>query len=355
MTNAFRSAGAFALGFATVLLAGEAMADQIIPTDLGVRGRVCIGNLCANNEPFNASTLRLKGNNLRIDLIDNSASFNAPLRDWRIEANSGIVGGPAYLALKDLGNEATGVEGGVAVFQLRSGAPANSLFIASDGDIGMGTAAPGKDLHIIDGSTPTLRLQQDTSGGRSARAWDVGGNEFGFFVNDIVSSSITRTPFGIAAGAPSSSLVVGPSGNVGLGVVPTARLHTIGTVRFGDLPNCASGIKSNNIGLLSCITSSRRFKNIAGDLSAEVALANVMALQPKVGAYKETPQEPEHWLIAEEAADVDPALVGMQDGAPFTVKTQNVVADLVTVIQHQQKIIEAQERRLAALEKSIAQ
>jgi hypothetical protein len=35
------------------------------------------------------------------------------------------------------------------------------------------------------------------------------------------------------------------------------------------------------------------------------------------------------------------------------VKTQNVVTDLVAVIQSQQRIIEEQERRLAALEAAI--
>ena len=79
-----------------------------------------------------------------------------------------------------------------------------------------------------------------------------------------------------------------------------------------------------------------------------------MALQPKVGSYTETPSEPEHWLIAEEAAEVDPAFVGLRNGVPYTVKTQNIVADLVSVIQHQQQIIEDQEGRLAALERAIA-
>ncbi|WP_315835050.1 hypothetical protein [Bradyrhizobium prioriisuperbiae] len=57
---------------------------------------------------------------------------------------------------------------------------------------------------------------------------------------------------------------------------------------------------------------------------------------------------PEHWLIAEEVAAVDPALAGFNDGRPHVVKTQNVVADLVAVVQQQQRQIEALERRLSA-------
>jgi hypothetical protein len=73
-----------------------------------------------------------------------------------------------------------------------------------------------------------------------------------------------------------------------------------------------------------------------------------MALRPRVGAYKETPDVQEHWLIAEDVAAVDPALAGFREGEPYTVKTQNVVADLVAVIQEQQRRIDALERAIAA-------
>ena len=56
---------------------------------------------------------------------------------------------------------------------------------------------------------------------------------------------------------------------------------------------------------------------------------------------------PEHWLIAEEVAAVDPALVGLHEGEPHVVKTQNVVADLILVVQQQQRRIDELERRLA--------
>ena len=41
---------------------------------------------------------------------------------------------------------------------------------------------------------------------------------------------------------------------------------------------------------------------------------------------------------------IDPALAGFKDGKPFTVKTHNVVADLISVIQQQQRRIEALEK-----------
>jgi hypothetical protein len=167
-----------------------------------------------------------------------------------------------------------------------------------------------------------------------------------------------RILFNVNGGGASAMAV--NNGSVGIGTaVPARQLHTTGTVRFAGLPSCTSGIQTNASGDLSCLPSTRAVKNVDGDLSPQVALANVMALRPQVGSYKSTPDVPEHWFIAEEAVNVDPALVGLHEGKPFTVKTQNVVADLVAVvqqqqrqIQEQQRFIEEQRRRLDALERA---
>ena len=95
------------------------------------------------------------------------------------------------------------------------------------------------------------------------------------------------------------------AGNVGIGTTaPAAQLHTTGSVRFAGVANCAAGIVSNAAGTLSCAVSSARFKDIIGALAPERAVANVMALRPRVGTYIETPDVPEHWLIAEDVAAV---------------------------------------------------
>ena len=132
------------------------------------------------------------------------------------------------------------------------------------------------------------------------------------------------------------------------------RIDENGAVNLFALTGCGAGIKSDGAGLLSCIVSSRQFKNITGELPSNVALANIMALRPQTGSYKETPDVPEHWLIAEEVAAVDPALVGLNDGKPHVVKTQNVVADLVVVVQRQVALLEAQQQRIDALERQLS-
>jgi hypothetical protein len=393
----------------TLLGGGHALADEVIPDDLIVQGSTCTGFDCVNNESFGFATLRLKENNLRIDFTDTSGGGNAT-RDWRLEANSRVAGGPSFFAIKDMGDSANGDEGGTAIFTATAAAPANSLFISNTGNVGLGTASPGLDLHINTTDTAALRLEQNAGGGFGAQTWDIGANEANFFVRDVTGGS--RLPLRIRPGAPTSSVDINAAGDVGVGTASpvtklhlfnsgaanvvasfengsrrwsvgvnagtnafriadntaaaaritldttgqvgigtdtlAAQLHTTGSVRFAGVANCAAGIVSNAAGTLSCAVSSARFKDIRGALTAATATANVMALRPQVGSYKETPEVPEHWLIAEDVAAVDSALAGFRDGAPYTVKTQNVVADLVAVIQDQQRRIEALEKAIAA-------
>ncbi|MGH6922320.1 MAG: hypothetical protein ACRED5_00990 [Propylenella sp.] len=409
----------------SLFMSGQAAADDVVNDDQIVIGRECVGLACVNGEAFDFDTIRLKDPNNRIGFVDTSSAPFAT-RDWRIEANSSASGGASYLALKDMGNASTGAEGGTPLLYLSAGAPANSIFVDSAGLVGFGTSTPARRLHVVTGNTPMLRLEQDGSVGLDPQRWDVGGNHTGFFVSesfsvpfvilpDAGSNRLVLTNGGIGMGTlnPTANLeivggtgfkgsflgaaveflargdlgfavvgtdtnhplhlrtnniarmVLATNGNVGIGTTtPAARLHTIGTMRFAGIPNCASGIRSNAAGDLSCIPSTRHLKNIVGALEPDVALQNVMALRPQVGAYKDTPEEPEHWLIAEEVAEVDPALVGLKDGEPYTVKTYGVIADLVAVIQMQQREIEtqqarfemqerrfeAQQRRIAALE-----
>ena len=428
MRNSYRGTCTAALALGAVLMSVTAIADQVIPDDLIVQGSTCVGLDCVNNEVFGFDTLILKENNTRLLFLDTSTSSGFPTNDWRLIANDSANGGANLFAIQD----ATASR---QVFQVNAGAAANSIFVSSSSRVGLRTATPALDLHINTGNTPAHRLEQNNSGGFPAQIWDIAGNEANFFVRDLTGGS--RLPFRIRPGAPTSSIDIAATGNVGIGTAspsqrlqvgsgtgsglariatdavdlffgqnssvafgiaanslaivvqdstkafpmgigtignqplifgttnaerarvtatgevgigttaPAAQLHTTGSVRFAGVAGCGAGIQSDVNGTLSCIISSRQFKNIAGDLEPRVALANVMALRPQVGSYKETPDVPEHWLIAEDAAAVDPALVGHNDGKPYVVKTQNVVADLIAVVQQQQRRIEALEARLA--------
>jgi hypothetical protein len=308
--NALRRTNAAALIVGAMFaFSGSARADDVIADDLIVQGSTCVGLDCVNNETFNFSTLRLKENNTRIDFIDTSVG-SFPTRDWRLEANSSASGGANYFAIKDMGDSSTGAEGGTALLTVTAGARANSIFLGANNKVGFGTAVPLMDLHMLTGNTPAVRFEQDASSGFTAQTWDIAANEANFFVRDVTGGS--RLPFRIRPGAPTSSIDIAASGFVGIGTPsPAANLHvksaanptielqttgasladwtiavansnglfsvrdnvsgnapfkifpgaptnsiTInpsGSLQVASLPNCATGIKTNANGTMSCL------------------------------------------------------------------------------------------------------
>ena len=87
--------------------------------------------------------------------------------------------------------------------------------MSNTGNVGLGTSTPVLDLHIATGNTPALRLEQNASNGFTAQTWDIVGNDANFFVRDVTGGS--RLPFRIRPGAPTSSIDIAASGNVGIG------------------------------------------------------------------------------------------------------------------------------------------
>jgi hypothetical protein len=184
----------------------SALADQQIQDDLVVAGSFCAGIDCFNNESFGFDTIRLKENNLRIKFLDTSGSSSFPTNDWQITVNDSANGGLNKFSIDD-------IDSGLTPFTILAGAPANSIYVASSGNFGLGTATPLVNLHVLANNTPTIRLDQDTSGGWAAQSWDLGGNEAGFFIRDFTNSS--TLPFRIIANAPSSSLYIAADGDIG--------------------------------------------------------------------------------------------------------------------------------------------
>src|SRR5205814_515259 len=111
---------------------------------------------------------------------------------------------------------------GTILFEVDAGAPANSLKISSTGKVGFRTATPVLDLHMNTGDTPAVRFEQNSSGGFTAQTWDIGANEANFFVRDVTGGS--RLPFRIRPGAPTSSIDISATGNVGIGTASPAAL-----------------------------------------------------------------------------------------------------------------------------------
>lgn len=182
---------------------------QVIVDDLIVQGSACVGFDCVNAESFGSDTFRLKENNLRINFDDTSTGGNYPENDWRIVANDSTNGGASYLAFEDS-------TAGVIPFLVEAGAPVNALYVEEDGDVGFGTSSPAVNLHTVDGNTPTLRLDQNGSNGFTPQIWDLAGNETNFIIRDVTNGSLL--PFRIRPGAPTSSIEIGNTGNIGFGI-----------------------------------------------------------------------------------------------------------------------------------------
>lgn len=205
MTGA--ASGALAFGLLTVSNT-SALADQVFNDDVIITFSLCVGNDCNNGESFGFDTLRLKENNLRIHFDDTSNSASFPQNDWRILANETTNGGRSFLAIED-------ATAGRIPFRVEAGAPTHSLVVEADGDVGIKTLEPVVDLHIVEGNTPTVRLEQDGSDGFTPQTWDVAGNEANFFIRDVTNGS--RLSFKIKPGAPENSLFIANDGDIGLG------------------------------------------------------------------------------------------------------------------------------------------
>jgi hypothetical protein len=364
--------------------------------DVVIQGSLGVGFNTVDGESFGYDTIRLKEDNLRIKFEDTSTAAGFPSNDWQLTANDSASGGMNYFAIDD-------VTGSKTPFKVEAGAPTNSFHIGSTGRIGLRTATPVLDVHTKTSNTPGFRLEQDSSGGFTAQTWDIAGNEANFFVRDVTGGS--RLPFRIRPGAPTSSIDIAASGNVGMGIAaPGRQLHLRGTnavfrmdrsmdtasfmiVRVDPsgtplktfmLGTNASGANQgefiiNDMGNAVGGAGSRRMTiNNAGNVqftgtvtaadflqSSSLALkSNVRTLENALDMVNRLRGVRFDWkdsgkgavgLIAEEVDHVLPEVVGhSEDGSAATgVNYANLVAVLVEAVKAQQQTIEGQQEALA--------
>lgn len=205
---------------------------QVFTQDVIVQGSLCVGIDCATTESFSFDTQRFKENNLRIHFNDTSNSASFPGNDWRITINDSSNGGANYFAIED-------ATAGRVPFRIESSAPQNALYVDNNGDIGVGTSTPVLELHVTDGDSPALRLEQDGSSGFGSQIWDMAGNETNFFIRDVTNGS--SLPFRIRPGASQNSIYIDSDSDIGLGTdSPSERLQ----VETGNIY-----VKAGNVGI----------------------------------------------------------------------------------------------------------
>lgn len=213
---------------------------QVFVTDLVVQGSTCTGFDCVNGESFGFDTFRMKENNLRIHFNDTSNSGSFPTADWRIVANDTSNGGANYLAFEDS-------DSGTYPFRVLQGAGNHALYVDAQGDVGLNTSNPIVELHIADGDTPTMRLEQTGASGWTPQTWDVAGNETNFFIRDVTNGS--ELPFKIRPGADDNSIYIDTDSQVGIGTSSVnARFHirTSANEPLMRIENVRTGVVNGN-------------------------------------------------------------------------------------------------------------
>ena len=203
-----------ATAIAAATLPALAQAEVLSEDNPTIRSFLCVGFNCADQDIAGIDDFRVKDNTIRIHFDDVSSS-SSPDNDWRIMINDSASGSDEYFAIQDATR-------GPQIFRLSAGAPENALFMAPTGRIGLKTAMPLRELHMVDANTVTLRMDQ-RGGSAPVQVWDINANHNAFYVTDISNST---TPYRIEPGAPSNSFSIESNGFIGLGTnAPEELLH----------------------------------------------------------------------------------------------------------------------------------
>ncbi|HYC62255.1 MAG TPA: tail fiber domain-containing protein [Thermoanaerobaculia bacterium] len=294
--------------------------ETLFTDDVSAKGGVCAGADCTGTESYAGVTLKLKANNTRLKFEDTSTAAGFASTDWQLSANDSASGGANKFFVEDLA-------AGTDPFVIEGGSPSNTLYVDSNGRIGIRTANPFRDLTIANPISTIIRMEQSAS---PFQAWEIVANNNNFYVRDV---NHEQNPFIIKSSAPYNSVVIDSTGRIGLGVAsPLYQIDHSSGARL-DAGNWVNA-------------SSRNVKQDLHQLDGDTAVDALKALEPVTFAYKANPGETHVGFIAEDV----PALVATSDRAGLS--SMDVVAVLTKVIQEQQRTIEEMQRRLAHLEQN---
>jgi Chaperone of endosialidase len=382
--SALVQSGSFAVSQGAIVdsSASESTAtkDVLHYDDVIITGSLGVGFDCANGESFGYATIKLKENNLQL-LFEDTSIGSFPTNDWKFQVNDSTSGGASYFTLWD-------VDGGRRPFTIEAGAPSHSLYVEDYGRVGLGTSIPYVELHMKDGDSPTVRLDQDGSSGWAAQSWDLCGNETNFFIRDVTHGS--KLCMRIQPNTPSNTLCMRSTGYVGIGTwspgwplevettgeaatfvlertdgamayinaggtyvnmgscsnnhvrwmangVWKAQLNTDGTLTMASGASCtAGGIWTNS--------SSRELKDNIESLSASEAMEALTGLEPVKYNYKLDETDAHVGFIAEDVPD----LVATKDRKGMS--PMDVTAVLTKVVQEQERVNREQQRMIAELQ-----
>lgn len=342
-----------------VLLAGRGVADEIFLEDViikpysGEGGHLAIGSQAVSDQVFSPNDkILLKDFVVRIFFDDASDPEGVyPANDWRILINDPTDTGTSFFGVEDA--TATNIP-----FRIAAGAPEDSMNVATNGFLGIGTQSPTEVIHAVSDNTPAIRLEQDGTLGLVAQSWDLGGNATHFLVRDHTNGD--TVPFSIGSGSPANQLVVTPGG-ISIGIA-TPLSNNVFHVN-ASLPDKRVLIGAGDSGVTKVLLnvdgagyfrgdlevgSSRALKDDITALEPAAARDALQALEPIRFRYKDS-SEAKIGFIAEDVPD----LVATETRK--SLSPMDLIGVLTSVVKEQQEEITRLSDRLEVIEQSLPQ
>jgi hypothetical protein len=249
--------------------------------------------------------------------LQQDGSGGLPARTWDVFGNE--VG----FSIRDVTN------GSAVPFRVRAGAPASSLEVSSTGNVGIGTATPGAQLHVHGTATSDAfaGMGPDPASG-PAFNFGYGGASFGRgagFLNVRPDSSATAPNPALRFGTSNTQrVIIDNEGYIGLGssINPAHPIEQQGT---------GARLTTGGVWMDG---SSRSIKHDIRELAAGEARAALGDLAPVRFRYNADPGEEMLGFIAEDVPD----LVATSDRK--TLSPMDLVALLTKVVQEQERTID---------------
>ncbi len=175
--------------------------------------------------------------------FDNNVIFNMPAATGVAGENQGLQFRIADNYKAYIGYTSSTLSGNFLRFS-HSGVGANDMTISETGNIGLGTSSPLEKLHVsgnflMNNTNPIVTLQNS---GVNKAFMQLSGNDvrLGTFTTNDLGRLILRVN-------GNNSLIVSPSGNVGIGnETPTSKLHVTGRTYLNAGSNEALAIDGTN-------------------------------------------------------------------------------------------------------------
>jgi hypothetical protein len=231
-----------------------------------------------------------------------------------------IAGNEANFFIRD------GTNGSKLPFRIQPAAPTNSIYIKSDGKVGLGTSSPTYALEVSRTGSAANLICNQTDGASGCIVADA---------SHVFIGAKTNHDFRLIAN-DSVKMTILPDGKIGIGVTSVDAANKL---------QVDSGARLTTGGVWTD-ASSIKFKENIKSLTADEAKETLAGLNPVKFNYKTEKEEQYVGFIAEQV----PELVATNDREGLS--PMDIVAVLTKVVQEQQKSIAELKKEIAELKKN---